>query len=305
MLLARYQPVVVVHPTERFAPTAVGAFVRSATLERRTPGGWVPVERASSPLPTADPTGCTSSDSSPCWRLRDPRCSVSVGVVAAACYAGLDAAEAPAPAVYGAFHRRGARIALQYWLWYRANVWSGRFPPDDFVWQSHEGDWEVVTVILTAAGKPLLVGYSQHGCGKRRAWKRVPRVGGTHPLVYSALGSHANYFAAGRLPFDLSPDCYPRIAASLLQGFLGKVWERTGRGARYGPALRGVKRARLVRVTSTSPQWMRFPGSWGEMNLFHVPPPIGTNPGGPAPDGPAFHSDWRDPVGSVLRWRAG
>ena len=207
--------------------------------------------------------------------------------------------------MYGAVLRRGGRIALQYWLWYRYNFFSGRFPPDDYLWQAHEGDWEVVTVVLTSAGKPLLVGLSEHGCGKRRSWARAPKLGGTHPVAYAALGSHANYFRPGVRPFDLRPDCYPALGAAVLTSFLHPPVEWTGGGRRYGPALRGVRRTPIVRVTASSPQWMRYPGRWGEANWFHGPQIVGTRPVGPAPDGPAFHGIWRDPVGVPSRWRVG
>ena len=43
----------------------------------------------------------------------------------------------------------------------------------------HEGDWEVAVVLLTRTGKPLLAAYSEHSCGKRRAWRRVPALRST------------------------------------------------------------------------------------------------------------------------------
>jgi hypothetical protein len=304
-LLARYQPVVVLHPAERFAPVSVTPFLRAATLEQRGGDGtWTGVGAGSSPLPAADPANCTSTDTAPCWRLRDARCSAGVGVASVACFADVDA-EARRPAMYGAVHRRGNRIALQYWLWYRYDFWSGRYPPDDFVWQAHEGDWELVTVLLTARGAPLFVGLSQHGCGKRRTWSRVPKQGGTHPVAFAALGSHANYFSPGRQAIDLSRECYSALGAAVLRAFLHPPEELTGRGRRFGPRLPGITRALLVRITATSPDWMRFPGRWGETNWFHAPNPVNTVNGGPAPDGPAFHATWRDPVAVPGRWRRG
>jgi hypothetical protein len=291
-LLARYEPVLMLHPDERFAPVAVDGFLRSAQLERRTADGWSP---AAGPLPTADPPDCAAK---PCWRLRQPACSVSIGVASVACYAASPAAAGPLT-VYGAALRSRGRIALQYWYWYAADFWSGRQPPTDEVWQGHEGDWEVVTVVLTRAGSPLFTGYSQHECGKRRGWKRVPRSGGTHPVVYVALGSHANYYAPGDQPFDLRAQCYDPVGAAILRADLGGVvLDRLGTG-------RKLARLPIVPLTPRPPAWLAYPGGWGEANLFHAPDPVNTRVAGAAALGPRFHAVWRDPVGTVLSWTSG
>jgi hypothetical protein len=298
-LLARYQPVEVLHPDEPFRPVAVDGFLATALLEQRTAEGWVPGGRPPR-LPDIDPPGCTSTPGRLCWRLRQLGCTASTGVSSVACYAALDAAQHSPNVVYGAVHRSGGRTALQYWYWYLDDYWSGEFPPSDYVWQTHEGDWEVVTVILTRAGRPLLAGYSEHGCGKRRSWARVPKVGRTHPLVYVALGSHANYFEPGPHPLDLRPQCYPALGAAILRSYLPEVLDRTARGAVLGPAA-----VRIVPVTGAAPQWMRFPGAWGEAQFFHAPEPVGTTVAGPAPEGPARHAIWRDPIRTVLAWPRG
>jgi hypothetical protein len=291
-LLARYEPVLVLHPDERFAPVAVDGFLAAAQLERRTAAGWT---QAPGPLPTANPSDCSSG---PCWRLRQTACSAGVGLAAVACYAATPAAAAP-PAVYGAVLRRKNRIALQYWYWYADDFWSGRQPPTDEVWQAHEGDWEVVTVVLTGAGTPRFTGYSQHECGKRRAWSRVAKSAATHPLVYVALGSHTNYYAPGDQPLDLRAQCYDPVGAAILRADLGGVvLDRLGAGRR-------LTRLPIVSLTTRAPSWLAYPGAWGEANFFHAPDPVNTRVAGAGPLGPRFHALWRDPVGTVLRWTAG
>ena len=59
-LLARYQPVQVLHPDEAFQPVAVSGFLRTAVLEQRTAAGWVPGGRPRR-LPDEDPPDCTST----------------------------------------------------------------------------------------------------------------------------------------------------------------------------------------------------------------------------------------------------
>jgi hypothetical protein len=297
-LLVRYEPVAVLHPQEWFPPIAVDGLLRSGQLQQDVAGTWTAVTPTPASLPITDPPGCTSTSAATCWRLHDARCSASTGLASIDCFTGIQAAEQPASAVYGAVLRRGDRIALQYWYWYADDFWSGQFPFTDYVWQAHEGDWEVVTVVLTAAEQPLFAAYSQHSCGKRRAWARVPKTRKTHPLVYVALGTHANYYSAGQQPIDLRPQCYPALGATLLHAYFpAGVFDETGRGRQVRPP--------LTVVTAAKPQWMHFPGTWGEANFFHGPDPVNTRVAGLAPLGPAFHALWREPVATPLGWPQG
>jgi hypothetical protein len=291
-LLARYQPVTVLHPAERFTPVAVEGFLADAELQALTPAGWTRVEPQPRALPTASP---------PAWRL-DHLCASDTGLASIVCFAASEADRRPPSVVYAAVRPAGNRIALQYWYWYSYDFWDGAFPATDAVWQAHEGDWEAVTVVLTRSGTPVFVGVSEHTCGKRRAWPKVPRWRGTHPVVHVALGSHAGSFRARPWPIDLRPQCYPPAGAALLRAALPAVLDWMGDGLRLGPPGSG-RATRIVRVTATSPSWMAFPGFWGEESFFHVG---GRNfDGGNPPLGPALHAKWRDPVGVPLRWLGG
>lgn len=307
-LLSRYQPVTVLHPAELFPPVEVDTFLQVAQLEQRTADNtWVPsIGQTPGVLPTSDPVGCMSTAGSACWRLNIPTCTPATGIAALACYRDLERSRSESNVVYAALLHAGSRIVLEYWYWYWYDFWSGTFPATDYVWQAHEGDWEVVTVLLTSTGAPLSVGYSEHSCGKVRPWAKVPKWRHTsHPLVFVALGSHANYFTAGPLQIDLREQCYPELGAAVLRAYLSPVLEYTGRGKRYGPPLTGVTRARIVRLSTQSPQWSAFPGYWGEVNLFHAPSPIGTQVAGPAPRSPRFHDIWTDPIRTLQRWQRG
>jgi hypothetical protein len=59
-----------------------------------------------------------------------------------------------------------------------------------------------------------------------------------------------------------------------------------------------------MRVTATTPSWMGFAGTWGEDGYVHFPnnEPIAYGAG---PRGPAFHEQWRSPIGDVLGWPRG
>jgi Vacuolar protein sorting-associated protein 62 len=93
----------------------------------------------------------------------------------------------PRPTVYFhlAYDRRG-RVAIEYWLLYLYN---------DF-YDQHEADWEGVTVVLQN-GAPLGAAYSQHQGRKWIPWSALSKTA-SHPVVYVARGSHADYPKAGR-----------------------------------------------------------------------------------------------------------
>jgi hypothetical protein len=278
-LLARYAPIVVLHPAERFSPVPVDGFLADSDLERRTANGW---EKLGGPLPAGGSA----------LRLDQRYCDAIGGVASSQCYADAEAAHAAPPVVYGAAFRTKTRVILEYWLFYPYDDYSPTVPAGD-IWQVHEGDWEAVAVILDPTGKPLVAGYSQHSAGKRRDWARVPKRSG-RPLVYVALGSHANYFRAGTIPLD--PRVIEPALIAVVTAYGVRPVEHTGGGATLRP--------RLTPVTSTSPSWMAFAGTWGESGYVHFPDnaPIVAGAG---PRGPAFHALWRAPVKTVLGWPKG
>ncbi len=83
---------------------------------------------------------------------------------------------------------------LQYHFFYAFNDW--RLAANGM--NHHEGDWEMVAVYLKNAS-PHAVLFSQHGAGNIELWEQVIKAKDknekdtTHPVVYVALGSHANY----------------------------------------------------------------------------------------------------------------
>ena len=85
-------------------------------------------------------------------------------------------------------------VFLQYHFFYAFNDW--RLAANGF--NHHEGDWEMVAVYLKD-DEPHSVLLSQHGAGNIEAWettlKALDKDGNetTHPVIYTALGSHANY----------------------------------------------------------------------------------------------------------------
>jgi hypothetical protein len=280
-LLARYQPVTVLDAFERFAPTTVDGFVAGSDLQQLgADGSYEAVELPPPGLPV-------HGDG---WRLDRRGCSALAGFAALGCY---DAQDTGPSAVYGRHDVRAGTIVLQYWLFYEFNLWSLQYPPTSLVWQSHEGDWEVVTVVLDEEQRPVEAAYSQHCTGQRKLWAAVTRLG-DHPVVYVANGSHANLFAPGVRP--IAPSCLPAEAAAFLAslGIVPLDISNPVGGRILGPGTTAVER-----MHDNAPRWLRFPGTWGETQWLHAPAPIGTVPFGAGPEGPAFHDVWIDPLGTI------
>lgn len=89
----------------------------------------------------------------------------------------------------------GGLTWVQYWLWYLYN------PKKVLVTGNHEGDWEFVQIAY-AGEQPVCVTTSQHRSGGARMWWEVELDEDGRPLIYVALGSHANFFA----PVDQFPE---------------------------------------------------------------------------------------------------
>ena len=293
-LLTKFQPVLVFHPTEEFRPTTVESFVRDARLEVATsPTTWTVVD----PDPTADDLPVASP---PVWRLNQEPCFAGAALGDLACYVA-GAADEPGITVYGRVVRDGKSIVLQYWLFYYDNLYRYPFLPVGAIWQSHEGDWEVVNVVLSNAKRPLAVGLSSHCSGETRAWVETERRQG-HPTVYVALGSHANYFEPGLHEFDRA--CLPaEVIGFFQQAGLPLPADVAAVGPAAGRKRLGLEPAGLRTITDGSPRWVAFPGFWGELEYFSAPAPIGTVPFGTSPVGPAYHEVWREPLATLAGWR--
>src|SRR5262249_5366128 len=158
-----------------------------------------------------------------------------------------DAAHAEPTTAYGAYFASPGRVVLEYWLFYPFDLYSVSNPPNEF-WQDHEADWETVAVVLDTTGKtptPLLVAVSRHCSGARREWARTERRG-RHPVVYVALGSHANYYAPGEIRVDRR--CWPPAARAILKAYAVPVRDHVASGTAVTPS--------VIPVSAVSPSWM-------------------------------------------------
>lgn len=178
----------------------------------------------------------------------------------------------PSPVAYAHVTRGGQaqHITIQYWLFYWYN--------DAF--NKHEGDWEMVQVELSPAGEPEWLILSQHHGGTRRPWSAARIEDGTHPAVYVALGSHANYFWGDEVYLSVQTIGNARV----------EVADRTGTAGRTIPAVVLIPDREEVRRDPTrwaGFEWLLFQGGWGE----RAPQRDFSGPVGPADKG----EQWEDP----------
>jgi hypothetical protein len=159
------------------------------------------------------------------------------------------------------YPRAGGGINVQYWFFYPYN--------DGPLFFDHEHDWEHVTVRLTDDREPVSADFAQHANdrpGVSYPWSALTREG-EHPLVFSALGTHASYASAvGIAWFERVADC------SALDTCRDPVWRTWQAGG-----LRNLgERGRPLCSDSA----LSFRDRWG---------PAGLIPGTSAPFGPLFH----------------
>jgi ABC-type sugar transport system permease subunit len=161
------------------------------------------------------------------------------------------------------------KLAVQYWLYYTFNDFTDK----------HESDWEMAQADFAAATPrdalrkgPYEVALSQHAGGERSDWSNTKlEKQGTHPVIYAATGSHANYFGSalylGRGASEgfgcddtRDADTRVRLQTTLLPG---------------------------VPASASNPYaWLGFDGRWGQQEK-------GLNSG---PTGPATKGSWSAPI---------
>jgi hypothetical protein len=173
------------------------------------------------------------------------------------------------PTVYAHAATESGRLALQYWFFYVYNDFNNL----------HEGDWELIQLNFDASTPeaalrthPTLVGYSQHNGAERAEWGAGKlELVGTHPVVYPAEGSHANYYSGALF-----------LGASAAQGVgcddTNEPWTQ------LRPAVDVIpQNAKAARVTYP---WLGYHGLWGERRRAFFN----------APTGPNTRLQWTEPI---------
>jgi hypothetical protein len=206
-------------------------------------------------------------------------------------------------------------VLLQYWFFY--NYDSLRMP---ILTQWHQADWEQVSVALSVTGDmatPVYVGYSEHCAGVVVPWSRVEiGRGTTHPLVFVARGSHANYPRLVDSPIrqlncslGLKPPRYLGVgglffssalhgdALEVPVGYVFGLRDRTGNNV-------GPSHTYALRPLKPNDEIEGFRGNWGRDNNLKLwlRPARG---GGAGPRSPPDQSAWKGPGQNMLcstRW---
>jgi hypothetical protein len=285
-LLARYAPALQLYAVDQ-KPSAIEPFLAGANLERLSGGTWRVVQRS--------PPASALVGGSKQLRLNTRGCSPAVSAIS--CYSR----RMTPPTLYGRAWTGSGTAAnttvLQYWLFYPLDDWRNSLTKPT-IWYLHEGDWEAVSVELGTAGKPVAVAASQHNLGVNRPWRKTPTRGGTHPVVYVALGSHANYLSPGfRGAAGVPHVVTPRFSGVPLSE------------PDFTSAQASVRSPAIVDVSDGLAPWLSFAGAWGDGSYLLLTRkgsknPFSRLPIGDSPPGPAFHGIWRDPLEPFRDWPA-
>ncbi len=161
-------------------------------------------------------------------------------------------------------------LALQYWFFYVFNDFNDK----------HEGDWEMIQLDFDAATpaqalqkKPALVGFSQHEGAESAQWgeSKLQIVDGTHPVVYPALGSHANYYTSAL-----------HLGRSAAQGV--GCDDTNGPSTQLRPRVALIPSARSAYLAAYP--WLGYDGHWGEEHQGFYN----------GPTGPTTKLQWAQPL---------
>jgi len=288
-LAERYAPVVRLveqeeecGPGEPYEPVDVDILFDERTVALRGP--WNPVDLVKIAPTAADLDGLYQYHLDFPGDALNPGCTYELW--------GRRIAEGSEPTVYA--HVVGdpghpEKLALQYWLFYVYNDWNNL----------HEGDWEMIQLVFEAGDasealsqEPVSIGYSQHEGGESASWddEKLELVGGRHPVVYPAAGSHANFF-----------DEALYVGSSAEQG--------VGCDDTRGPHEELRPEVKTIPSESSAAReafpWIGYDGRWGELQDAFFNGPTGPNDKLQWTEPIVWSEEWRDraygvPTGGIL-----
>jgi hypothetical protein len=148
---------------------------------------------------------------------------------------------------------------ITYWFFYAYN--------DGPSVQNHEGDWERISIKLSATNQPLTVAFFGHGGSCVLSYPSVHKTG-THPIGYSALGTHATYPTIGSHPTEVT-------------GF----YDHTSQGEAWATYIRPIYDVKTM-------PWYGYGGAWGEVGNFSDT----TGPRGPSAFKSPTPASWTSPA---------
>ncbi len=250
-LAEMYAPILYFHPAELFRPQSVDVLVNTARL-RQSRQNWLDLNI----LPQVSLSDLfnyrDASYNLDAW-LGDEGASDYKNYSAhRSYYQSVLSPDAGGPPIVTYAHvtrdEHPHKITIQYWLFYYYNDWFNK----------HEGDWELVEIIISDSGDPEWVILSQHHGGTRRLWSATNIELDTHPAVFVALGSHANYFQGD--------ETYPN--GRTIGNMQVEIMDRTGSFGRIIPDVILIPDREEVELEPniwTGFRWITFRGNWGEV----------------------------------------
>ncbi|KAI9855209.1 MAG: hypothetical protein M1813_000504 [Trichoglossum hirsutum] len=122
---------------------------------------------------------------------------------------------------------------------------------------NHIGDWEH-TMVRFKDGKPVSMWYSQHDNGQAFTYEALSK-NGTRPIVYSAIGTHANYPV---------PGTHSRSVATVVINdttSAGPLWDPILSAYYYTYTPASSTNGTFVGSDISTPvSWLSFLGRWGD-----------------------------------------
>ncbi len=216
-LVHKFSPILYFSPEENFFPVSTDYFLQSSELKQFS----LPNPRIIDSKPTIE---TISNITDPSYYL-DHKLNGFQEI--ATDYKNKN----PGHVVYYSIKKDSGKIIIQYWFFYAYNKGKSN---------EHEGDLEFIQIILNSDQQPVLSAYSQHLFGESLEWNGLDKEE-THPKVYVAQGSHANYFKPYQGNLGLEND----------------VVRDDGLVLRYGDY-------NLVNLDSPDQKWINFGGRWGD-----------------------------------------
>ena len=294
-VIQKYAPTIYLHPYDNHHPTSVEAFLSASSMldssgnvlkSGLTPADLSTYSSSSNYLRFTNNVFPTAGND---FETGDP--------IVAGSSAGWGQSNAP---IYVKTIDYGSYIDLKYYTFYAINgfqtfqagiIVNFKTQPYVFDWADfalHQGDWEHVTVRISEDTTRLLgVYYSQHG---NAAWVPNPSVDGTHPIVYSAWNSHANFPSSGIIIDTVilnSPGIIPLSwlkVANITSNNDGSTTSSYHQPNPYYPngitwaPWQNTSQLVLLDGNAEASQWLAFNGQWGPS----WPTPISPTPSLPS-----------------------
>eukprot|EP00485_Elphidium_margaritaceum_P010274 CAMPEP_0202702146 /NCGR_PEP_ID=MMETSP1385-20130828/15171_1 /ASSEMBLY_ACC=CAM_ASM_000861 /TAXON_ID=933848 /ORGANISM="Elphidium margaritaceum" /LENGTH=726 /DNA_ID=CAMNT_0049359735 /DNA_START=77 /DNA_END=2257 /DNA_ORIENTATION=- len=250
--IAKYGPMLRLHPEERYLPTCVEYFAEHGLLQNKQTGETKDLNLDE--IPTGPDSGAQYQ-----LKLKDAH-SRNGDFNRAVCYVHAQ--------TFGQFH-----TDVQFWFFHAYNgpgtarIKSLLFDttthagnPSMAPLGEHEGDWEHVTLRLSnASHQPEQMCYYQHGDAHWIPFAAAPKAG-TQPVVYSSKNGHASYWTAGA---NYTEHRKVSIGLAGLEFFLRNDTADGGQTLDCSKRYQLVDASYLGKQAPPRPRWVDFTGRWG------------------------------------------